>query len=455
MLLIRFPISSLAPITSLLIPATSIKGVFWSSSMTIDIQPLLQLIQLLVLLLTKVSDTLIVTAIGMLLLGDQILYPGDPEVSQSLGTGSSQDSGLQCTLHSISPPGLVLHVIPATAELCSIPRIPSVYPKPTLDTDVETQELRKKTGVAGAGEQGAPSLIMGRQKTYGQVTWHLKPKNYQERTLEDGGGELWEVTHMHRITRAAAWCWSGHRRKKAADLHTAKRPGRNMGSELPLKAAFAEGSEKFSLEWGKRLDPSAGVNRADWDRAKKPFRLLLERARELIIKLLVSTSLLGMVIGPRDFERAVSLLLELSVCKYFLETGGRFPASKDVKLASEEISILIKPDQYFLDFMYYVNEGLYEQAHVKPLPQKSLKSNEQYYLFRIWGPTYDGLDMTVGTVTYLKCMWVIGCSDKWLLFTLLMDSEAHTLLYGDVMTNMDLGSEYVKWKSRIPVYYPW
>ncbi|KAK7828039.1 LOW QUALITY PROTEIN: hypothetical protein U0070_013665, partial [Myodes glareolus] len=179
---------------------------------------------------------------------------------------------------------------------------------------------------------------------------------------------------------------------------------------------------------------------------------------------------------------------EVSVCKYLLETGGRFSASKDIKLASEEISTLIKPDQYFLEivaesgryygasvgtivankfmlkeqsssdeeeetndqsFMYYVNEGLYEQVHVKPLPQKSLKSNEQYYSSRLWGPTCDGLNLTVGTVTYLRCMWVIGCSDKWLLFILLMDSEANTLLYSDVMTNMDLGSEYVKWKSRI------
>ena len=74
---------------------------------------------------------------------------------------------------------------------------------------------------------------------------------------------------MHRITRAAAWCWSGLRRKKTADLHTPERPGGNVGSKLPLKAAFAEGYEKFSLEWGKRLDPSAGVKRADWDRGEK------------------------------------------------------------------------------------------------------------------------------------------------------------------------------------------
>ena len=110
-------------------------------------------------------------------------------------------------------------------------------------------------------------------------------------------------------------------------------------------------------------------------------------------------------------------------------------------------------------FMYYVNEGLYKQAPIKPLPQKSLKSNEQYYSSRIWGPTNDGLDLTVDTVTCLRCVWVTGCSDKcqhqlMMLFTLLMDSEAHTLLHGDVMTNMDLGSEYVKGKSRIRVHCP-
>ena len=36
-------------------------------------------------------------------------------------------------------------------------------------------------------------------------------------------------------------------------------------------------------------------------------------------------------------------------CKYLLETSGHFPASNDVKLASEEIGTLIKPDQYFLE----------------------------------------------------------------------------------------------------------
>ena len=111
-------------------------------------------------------------------------------------------------------------------------------------------------------------------------------------------------------------------------------------------------------------------------------------------------------------------------------------------------------------FMYYVNEGLYKQAPIKPLPQTSLKSNEQYYPSRIWGPTNDGLDLTVGTVSCLRYVWVIGCSGKWLhqlllLFTLLMDLEAHTLLHGDVMTNINLGSEYVKWRSKIPVHCLW
>lgn len=42
-----------------------------------NIQPLLQLIQFPVLLLIKVSDALVVIGVGMLLLGNQILYPGD------------------------------------------------------------------------------------------------------------------------------------------------------------------------------------------------------------------------------------------------------------------------------------------------------------------------------------------------------------------------------------------
>ncbi|XP_075717222.1 ornithine decarboxylase [Rhinoderma darwinii] len=139
---------------------------------------------------------------------------------------------------------------------------------------------------------------------------------------------------------------------------------------------------------------------------------------------------------------------------HLLDIGGGFPGSEDVKLKFEEVTSVINPalDKYFpvdsgvqiiaepgryyvasaftlavniiakkvmvaeqtgsddeddsscdKTLMYYVNDGvygsfnciLYDHAHVKPVLQKKLKSDEKFYSSSIWGPTCDGLDRIV------------------------------------------------------------
>lgn len=197
----------------------------------------------------------------------------------------------------------------------------------------------------------------------------------------------------------------------------------------------------------------------------KTSRVLLQRAKDLNIDVIgVSFHVGSGCTDPQTYVEALSdarcvfdMGTELGFNMNFLDIGGGFPGSDDVKLKFEEITAVINPalEKYFpsdsgveiiaepgryyvasaftlvvnviakkivsseqtgLDddddyedessektLMYYVNDGvygsfnciLYDHAHVKPVLPRKPKSDEKLYPTSIWGPTCDGLDRIV------------------------------------------------------------
>lgn len=193
----------------------------------------------------------------------------------------------------------------------------------------------------------------------------------------------------------------------------------------------------------------------------KTSRVLLQRAKDLNLDVIgVSFHVGSGCTDPQTYVEALSdarcvfdMGAELGFNMNFLDIGGGFPGSDDVRLKFEEITVVInsalekyfpsdsgikiiaEPGRYYVasaftlavniiakkivsceqtgsddeeessekTLMFYVNDGvygsfnciLYDHAHVKPVLPRKPKPDETFYSTSIWGPTCDGLDRIV------------------------------------------------------------